>query len=237
MTLRTGTAVSAAVMLASAILLAAPSVFPTGTTTYDPGRAWNGFTVLSPLGTQAVIVIDMNGTIVKRWDDYNTSAGGPARVFPGGVVMASAGANPPRQEALELVERDFSGNVLWRFDHNEQVMLRGGQGNEAKTIWSARQHHDWQREDYPAGYYSPDARPSIQGGNTLILTHINHVKPAIADPTLEDDRLIEVSPAGEIVWQWVASDHLDEFGFSPAARAAIKTAATANPGRGGAAAG
>jgi len=191
MTLRTGTAVSAAVMLASAILLAAPSVFPTGTTTYDPGRAWNGFTVLSPLGTQAVIVIDMNGTIVKRWNDYNTSAGGPARVFPGGVVMASAGANPPRQEALELVERDFSGNVLWRFDHNEQVMLRGGQGNEARTVWSARQHHDWQREDYPAGYYSPGVAPSTDGGNTLLLTHTNRVQPKVASTaTLEDDRLI-----------------------------------------------
>lgn len=55
---------------------AAPSVYPTGTTIYDPASTWNGFTVLSVLGTQAVIVIDMNGDVVKRWEGYNDSAGG-----------------------------------------------------------------------------------------------------------------------------------------------------------------
>jgi hypothetical protein len=222
----------AAFFCVAAIRLAAQTVYPTGTTIYDPARAWSGYTVLSPLNTQAAIVIDMNGAVVKQWDGFINSAGGPVRVYPDGGVIAANGNNPPRQESLELVARDFSGKILWRFDHNEQIQTRDG-----KTIWSARQHHDWQREDYPAGYYSPEARPSIQGGNTLILTHINHVKPAIADATLEDDRLIEVSPAGDIVWQWVASDHLEEFGFSPAARAAIRTAASAPPARGGGAGG
>jgi hypothetical protein len=55
---------------------------------------------------------------------------------------------------------------------------------------------------------------------------------AIADAALEDDRLIEVSPKGDIVWEWLASDHVDEFGFSPAAREAIKSAAVASQGRG-----
>src|SRR6185436_19460877 len=141
----------------AAIRLAAQTVYPTGTTLYDPSRAWSGYTVLSPLNTQAVIVIDMNGTVVKQWDGFINSAGGPARVFPGGFVMGANGANPPRQESLELVARDFDGKVLWRFDRNQQIQTRDGQ-----MIWSARQHHDWQREDYPAGYYSPDANPSIQ---------------------------------------------------------------------------
>src|SRR6185436_18782570 len=201
-----------AVFCAAAISLAAQTVYPTGTTLYDPSRAWSGYTVLSPLNTQAVIVIDMNGTVVKQWDGFVNSAGGPARVFPGGFVMAANGANPPRQESLELVSRDFDGKVLWRFDRNQQIQTRDG-----KTIWSARQHHDWQRQDYPAGYYSPEATPSIAGGNTLLLTHTNHGKPDIANGTLEDDRLIEVSPGGDVVWEWVASDHVEEFGFSPAA--------------------
>jgi len=165
--------------------------------------------------------------VVKRWDGFVNSAGGPARVFPDGSVMAANGANPPRQESLELVARSFDGTVLWRFDRNQQIQTRDG-----TTLWSARQHHDWQREDYPAGYYSPAAAPSIQGGNTLLLTHINHDKPEIAGATLEDDRLIEVSPAGEVVWQWVASDHVEEFGFPPAARSAIKAAREVNAARG-----
>ena len=90
------------------LTLAAQSVYPTGTTIYDPDRAWNGYTVLSPLATQAVLVIDMNGTVVKRWDGYNNSAGGPARVLPGGFVVAASGARPPHQESLELIQRDFA---------------------------------------------------------------------------------------------------------------------------------
>ena len=36
-------------VIAAIIVWAGPSVFPTGTTIYDPGKAWNGYTVLSPL--------------------------------------------------------------------------------------------------------------------------------------------------------------------------------------------
>ena len=205
---------------------AAPSVYPTGVTIYDPARTWSGYTVLSPLATQAVLVIDMNGNVVKRWDDYNNGAGGPARVLPGGGVIAASGARPPHQESLELVQRDFEGKVVWSFNRNEEVALRDG-----GTTWSARQHHDWQREDFPAGYYSPDATPATTGSNTLILTHTNHVVPAVADVMLEDDRLIEVSPDGRIVWQWVAGEHIDELGFAADARAAIKAAADMNAAR------
>jgi hypothetical protein len=218
---------------AAAIVLAGPSVYPTGTTIYHSDRAWNGYTVLSPLGTPAAIVIDMNGNVVKRWDDYNSSAGGPVRVFPGGVVMGAAGANPPRQESLELVQRDFNGNVLWRFDHNQQIETRNGQTKESRTVWSLRQHHDWQREDFPAGYYSPGATPGIEGGNTLVLTHTNHVQPKVAgNTTLEDDRLIELSPGGKIVWEWVASDHIDEFHFDKDARKTIASTPGFNAARG-----
>ena len=224
--------------LVSAIVLAGPSIYPTGTTIYDPALAWNGYTVISPLGTQAAIVIDMNGNIVKQWDGYVSSAGGPARVFPGGVIVGAAGANPPRQESLELVQRDFDGKVLWRFDHNEQIETRDGQTKEAqtkeaKTIWALRQHHDWQRADFPAGYYSPEATPGTAGSNTLVLTHTNRIQPKVApNAMLEDDRIIEVSWEGKIVWEWVASDHIDDFHFNQDARKAIASAPGVNAGRG-----
>jgi hypothetical protein len=214
-------------MCAVALGWAAQSVYPTGTTIYDPQRTWNGYTVLSPLGTQAVLVIDMNGNVVKRWDGYVNSAGGPARVLPGGGVIAASGANPPHQESLELVQRDFDGNVVWRFDRNERIQTRDG-----KTVWSARQHHDWQRDDFPAGYYSPAATPAIEGRTTLLLTHTNRNQPNVAGVMLEDDRLIELSWNGDIVWEWVASAHVDELGFSEDARNVIKAARGFNKGRG-----
>jgi hypothetical protein len=226
MTIRTSAFVAFLFLCGFALTLVSQSVYPTGTTIYDSARAWNGYTVLSPLNTQAAIVIDMNGNVVKQWEGFVNSAGGPARVFPNGVVMGANGTNPPRQESLELVQRDFEGKVLWRFDHNEQIQTR-----EGVTIWSARQHHDWQREDFPAGYYSPGVQPGI-GSNTLILTHTNLSRPNVARATLEDDRLIEVSSKGDIVWEWIASDHIDEFGFSPAARNAIKASPGVNAARG-----
>jgi hypothetical protein len=210
-----------------ALIGIAQSVYPTGTTIYDPARAWNGYTVLSPLGTQAVLVIDMNGTVVKRWDGYNNSAGGPARVLPGGVVIAASGARPPHQESLELVQRDFKGDVLWRFSRSEEIETRDG-----GKVWSARQHHDWQRESLPAGYFSPDAAPVVDGGNTLILAHASRMQPKVADVLLEDDRLLEVSWDGAVVWEWMASDHIDELGFAPDARKVIRDAAAVNKARG-----
>ena len=212
---------------ALALSLAAQSVYPTGTTIYDPDRAWSGYTVLSPLAAQAVIAIDMNGNVVKRWEGYNNSAGGPARVLPGGGVIAATGAHPPHQESLELVQRDFDGNVVWRFSRNEQITTR-----EGATIWSARQHHDWQRESFPSGYYSPESTPAVEGGNTLILTHTTRTQSNVADVPLEDDRLIEVSWNGDIVWEWAASDHIDELGFAADARQVIKAAQAFNKARG-----
>jgi hypothetical protein len=217
MTWRMGAVAGAVLILVSVIVLGAPSVYPTGTTIFDPARTWSGYTVLSPLGTQAAIVIDMNGNVVKQWDGYVSSAGGPVRILPGGVVVGAAGANPPKQESLELVERDFDGKVLWSFDHNEQIQTRDG-----KMVWAARQHHDWQREDFPAGYYSPNATPGITGGNILMLTHTNRIQPKVApNATLEDDRIIEISWEGKIVWEWVVSDHVDDFHFDEDARKAI----------------
>jgi hypothetical protein len=222
-------AVGAAVLVtrAIALTLAAQTVYPTGTTIYDPDRAWNGYTVLSPLQAQAVLVIDMNGNVVKRWEGFNNSAGGPARVLPGGGVIAASGARPPYQESLELIQRDFDGNDVWRFSRNEQITTR-----EGNTVWSARQHHDWQRDSFPAGYYSPDTTPAVEGGNTLILTHTNRTQRNVADVPLEDDRIIEVSWNGDVTWEWVASDHIDELGFAADARQVIKAAAAFNKARG-----
>jgi hypothetical protein len=220
-------ALATVALLAATTLHGAPTVYPTGTTLYQPDKTWNGYTVLSILNMPAIIVIDMNGNVVKRWEGFNVSAGGPARVFPNGLVMAPTGANPPRQEALALVQQDFDGTELWRYDHNEEITTR-----EGTSVWSARQHHDWQRTDFPAGYYSPGVTPGVDPANTLVLTHTNYTNPAVADVMLEDDRLIELSPAGEVLWDWRAGDHIDQFRFDTDELAAIKAAPGVNAARG-----
>ncbi|MXO60512.1 thioredoxin [Altererythrobacter salegens] len=202
--------------LAAAPGWAAPTVFPTGTTIFDPAKTWSGFTVLSLLDTRAVVVLDMNGRTVKRWDDFDVFSGGPARVLPGGIVVAPQGAVQGHLEANALVARDFDGKELWRRDDTTTIERDG------KAVPSARQHHDWQLDSFPAGYYSPGVAPSLEGSRKLLLTHESAKNPAIADVILDDDRLIVLGPDGKLEWEWQASKHIDALGFGAPARAAIR---------------
>lgn len=211
------TAAAGIAMLAALSAGAAPTVYPTGTTIYDPERTWNGYTIFIAPEDLGAVLIDMNGKTVKKWTGYHGGAGGPARVLPGGYVIGAGPTRPPHQESNALIEQSFAGDVVWQFSHTQRIEPADG-----NSFWSARQHHDWQREGLPGGYYSPDADPVVEGGKTLVLTHTNHVVPSISPNVLEDDRLIEVSADGKIVWEWLASDHVDELGLSDAARALLR---------------
>ena len=68
------------------------------------------------------------------------------------------------------------------------------------------------------------AMPADLERSTLVLTHSNVTNPKVSDRRLEDDRLIEVSQDGKVLWDWRASDHADDFGFTDEARAAIRQA-------------
>lgn len=212
----------------SGSLSAAPSVYPTGTTIYAPDKTWNGYTLFDTSEEQGAVLIDMNGHTLRQWKRIS-AAPGPARILPGGYIMGGDVPRKPHQESIALLELDWDGKEVWRFDHNEQVQTEDG-----KTIWAARQHHDWQREGSPVGYYAPGQVPAVRNGRTLILTHTNLTKPEITDKPLEDDRIIEVSWDGKILWQWRASDHVDELGFSEDARNAIHRSLALNKARGSA---
>lgn len=207
---------TASLVMSAASSLSAPTVYPTGTTIYDPVRAWNGYTVLTVLDTPAVLVIDMNGNVVKRWDDFMLAAGGPARILPDGSLIAPQGNNPGQQESTDLVHLGFDGIERWRYNRNEQISLQG------KNTWSTRQHHDWQRADFPAGYYSPASLPGTGPTRTLLLTHTNHIHAELGDKPVKADRLVEISAQGELLWQWNSSEHFGEYGFDEAAVSSIR---------------
>lgn len=213
-------------LLAVSSASAAPSVYPTGTTIYDPGKAWNGYTVFVLPETGAVL-IDMNGNEVHRWEQFSGLRGGPVRVLVGGDAVGAIGEVPPHPESIAVAQVDWDGALTWHFDRAEQVITRNGE-----TLWAARQHHDWQRADFPGGYYSPAFAPRGLPERMLILAHKNSRNDAISPHLLEDDWLYEVSGKGEIVWQWHASEHADEFGFSADARRAIHDDDNVPPARG-----
>jgi len=196
-------------------VFSAPSIYPTGTTIYRPDKAWSGYTVFDTPNEQGAVLIDMNGTLLRRWKEV-AAVPGPARLLPGGDVIGGSARRRPHQEALALVQINWKGETVWKFDRADLV-----EEPSKPAAWMARQHHDWQREGSPAGDYAPEALPMVSGGRTLILTHKNVKRLEISDRLLEDDRLIEVSWDGKILWEWLASDHVDSFGFSEQARNAI----------------
>ncbi len=193
-----------------------PTVFPTGVTLYLPDLAWSGYTLLQAAEVGALL-IDPLGREVQLWKGLQ---GFPNKLLPGGQVFGSRGQRAPQvavQDQIDLVQVDWDGNVVWKFDHLEEVSDPG-----QPRRWVARQHHDFQREGNPVGYYVPGQDPLIESGKTLILVHQDISNPAISDKLLLDDRIIEVDWNGDIIWSWSPNEHFEELGFDEAAKAVLQ---------------
>ena len=142
-----------------------PSVYPTGSTIYDPDKCFNGYTCFR--SHEGIVLIDMNGSVAHLWKGLE---GFPAKPMPGGFVIGSTARRNPKYGYLDmedLVTVDWEGNVVWKFAKYDRVK------DGRKTRWMARMHHDFQRPGNPVGYYVPEMEPQLFGGNTLLLAHKN----------------------------------------------------------------
>jgi hypothetical protein len=193
-----------------------PSIYPTGVTLYEPEKAWGGYTLFQAPGHGALL-IDMNGREVQLWQGLQ---GFPNKLLPNGQVFGSTGERDPRhgaQDQVDLVQVDWEGNVVWRFDGLEHIADPG-----ETPRWFARQHHDFQRQGNPVGYYVPGQEPLTDRGNTLLLVHENVNAPEISDHPLLDDKIVEVDWQGRIIWQWRPHEHFEALGFDAAAREVLR---------------
>ena len=130
-----------------------PTIYPTGTTIYDPDRCWNGFTVYQSKYLGALL-INMNGAEIKLWKGLQ---GFPNKMLPGGYVLGYSGERNTKygmQDFIDLVQVDWDGNVVWRFNEYEFIEDPG-----EEPQWMARSHHDYQRQGNPVGYYVPGMEP------------------------------------------------------------------------------
>ena len=189
-----------------------PTIYPTGTTIYNPDKCFNGFTVF-PANGEGIMLIDMNGREVNLWKNME---GMPAKILPGGYIMGYSAVRNPQfmtREFVDLIQVDWDGKVVWRFNHNEFIEDPG-----ETAQWMARAKQDYQREGNPVGYYTPALEPLTDRGNTILLVHANVRNNRISRYPLIDDRIIEVDWEGNIIWDWKCSDHFNEFGFSEAAK-------------------
>lgn len=192
-----------------------PSIYPSGVTIYNPEKCWNGYTIFQAKELGALL-INMNGGEVQLWKGLD---GFPNKLLPGGYVLGHSGRRNNAfgmQDGLDLVQVDWEGNVVWKFNQYEFIEDPG-----EEPQWMARQHHDYQRTGNPVGYYVPGMDPEVDKGNTLILCHKNLKNPKISEKVLLDDTIIEVDWEGNILWEWVCSDHFDEYGFDEEAKNAM----------------
>jgi len=185
--------------MATSPAVAEPSVFPTGVTRYDPAQAYNSFIVFAGPDKKTHL-IDMDGHEVHVW---------PYQGFPSlyldpaladgqkGHVLLQLQAGDTKQTSAVPGAAMFNNKTIGEVDW------------DGKTVWSwgdqapggaARQHHDLRR---------------LPNGNTLVLVNVLHPVTGFTQPLVFDDAIYEVTPKGEVVWRWLASDHLDEFGFTP----------------------
>lgn len=107
-----------------------PTIYPTGTTIYNPEKAWNGYT-LFPIDDIGAVLIDMNGRVVKNWKDFQ---GFPNKLLPGGYCMGSLGVRDAEysyQDQTDVAQVDWDGNVFGNLTRR----------NTLKT--KAKNHNGW----------------------------------------------------------------------------------------------
>ena len=195
--------------------MAQPTIYPTGTTVYEPDKCWNGFNLLAIDGL-GIMLVDMNGNEIHFWKGVN---GFPAKMLKNGDIMAQLQMRPGKfasKEYKDLSQIDWDGNVVWQWNKLEYI-----EDPDETPGWQARMKSDFQREGNPCGYYSPELDCKTDSGKTLLVCHRNVTKKAISPYPLIDDGMIEVDYEGNILWQWWAADHIEEMGFSPDARMAM----------------
>ncbi|HUS46487.1 MAG TPA: arylsulfotransferase family protein [Phycisphaerae bacterium] len=167
------------------------TVYPVGTTLYQPDECWNGYTLI--WAALRVRLIDMNGRTVNEWQvDSATTAEGVARarLLENGRVLVQRGGMMSQVGVIQ--EYDWDGRLAWQYAPEGKVP----HGNLLGP------HHDVFRK--------PD-------GNTLLICreavpqkYLRRVREqCFQNQTLYGDAILEVDPAGHVVWDWHCHEHLD----------------------------
>lgn len=165
------------------------TVYPIGTTLYQPDRCANGYTLLFGKSTR---LIDMNGRVVNKWT-MNASRKGNvhrARLLENGNVLVSRGDMHSVDGCVQ--EYSWEGDLVWEG-------LPEGKIPHEKLLGP---HHDvWRKEN----------------GNTLMVCR-DPLPPEylakIREPLHQGqqvcgDAIVEINREGEQVWIWHAHEHLD----------------------------
>ncbi|WP_410873050.1 aryl-sulfate sulfotransferase [Nocardia sp. A7] len=178
-----------------------------GVTHHEPDNAYDSYVLFT--GADSITrLIDLAGTVVRQW---------PFTGVPPRIIDPALNGGRIGDIGVQLSE---SGDARGGIYANGTVGQLDWQGN---TVWewgsqapggAARQNHDWEL---------------LPNGNRLLLVTVPRVVPDLGEATVGDQGLYEVDPDGAIVWQWLAGDHLHEFGFTELGWQALRATAARDP--------
>lgn len=165
-----------------------------GLRAHDPERAYPGYTLFTPaIAEQTMYLIDMQGEVVHTWAlPYPPGLSG--YLTPRGTLFFN-GRVPEESEryiasggwkAGIALEMDWEGNVLWEVRHPDHHHdgIRLANGNVLLLCMAP---------------LPEDLAVRVQGGQAG--TEYNGL--------IHADYLVELTTAGEPVWEWRSWEHLD----------------------------
>jgi hypothetical protein len=177
--------------------------WPTGVTVYKPEKCFNGYTVVNPYRAGTIFLIDMVGQVVHAWH-----------------------AHPDRIAESWFLRRLANGhwmNLVFFQPKLAERNLEGGKGKKSgrfseEGLESAVLELDWEGRAVwefhaPAAWSMHHDMARLRNGNTLVLANQKVPVESVSDKPISENFIIEVNPDREVVWEWRASDHLEEFGF------------------------
>lgn len=168
---------------------------PLGLRVREP-QAFPGYTLISPLQSRTVLLIDLDGEVVHQWTTDSAPGGGFYLLEDGSLLRSGRKEENPRFRGGGiggLIQRyDFEGELVWEYEL----------ADERRT-----QHHDI--EPLPNGNVLAIAWEHIPSAEVLAAGR--HPR-AVGEAGLWPDVVLEIRPTpprgGEIVWEWRVWDHL-----------------------------
>ena len=174
------------------------TVYPIGTTVYQPDKCASGYTIL--WGGFGVRLIDMNGRTVNAWqveDDVGFAAAnrneqpgiGRAHLQPDGNVLVLRGGMMSTHGKLQ--EFDWDGKLVWEYIP---------EGERPHQKWLGPHHDCWRTA---AGTTLTVCREAVPD------EHLQDIRPDWRGQTIYGDTILEIDTGGSVVWEWNSHGHLD----------------------------
>jgi len=186
--------------------------------THKDDRSQEGYTLITPIGGSHTYLLDHSGAIVHGWSTPGFQPG-YAHLLPGGnllirgqeMVKTDVGAYEAAGKADILLEMDWEGNVVWRWEHPSfhHDMCRLANGNTLVITWNL---------------CDPEIAGQVKGGmskekEALIKGNPEHMqfilgglgvggRPRDLSGYLSDT-IMEISPSGDVIHSWNAWEHCD----------------------------